>query len=85
MKTADKKFYDDNIEKFLRLYRGKWIVIYNETVLGAWDTSAEAYDEGVTLAESVDILMCEVQPGRPEVHAPAMSLGILGGPVHKPT
>ena len=41
------KFYRRKKEKFFKLYAGKYIVIKNFTVIGAYDSHTEAYSETV--------------------------------------
>lgn len=39
------KYYLDNQNEFVKQYDGKYIVLKNQIVLGAYDSEVEAYEE----------------------------------------
>jgi len=45
MLDKEFKYYLDNQEKLVKEYDGKFIVIKNETVIGAYNTESDAYFE----------------------------------------
>ena len=45
MLEKEFKYYLDNQGKLVKQYNGKFIVIKNKTVIGAYDTEMDAYNE----------------------------------------
>ena len=43
MLDAEYKYYLEHQQELLKLYRGRFVVIVGETVVGNYDTQAEAY------------------------------------------
>ncbi len=62
MLDKDIKFYRENKEKLREQYMGKYIVIRNRKVLGAYDTHAEAYEKSIQHNDVGTFIIEHVKP-----------------------
>jgi hypothetical protein len=60
MLEREYKFYQDNKAELLQRYRGRWIVISEEKIIGDYSTKEEAYKAGEELAGLGNFLMQQV-------------------------
>jgi hypothetical protein len=51
MLDKEYDFYIKNLSALLKKYKGKYIVIVGEEVVGSYDTEIEAYTESIILYE----------------------------------
>jgi hypothetical protein len=64
MLEKEFKYYLDNQEELVRKYSGKFIVIKNMVVIGAYDSHGEAYDSTVKTEELGTFLIQHCIPGK---------------------
>ena len=57
------EFYKENQSDLLNKYRGKFIVIKDKRVVGAYDSEPEAYAETIESQKSSNFLIQEVDEG----------------------
>jgi len=72
-------FFQKKKEEWLKLYEGKFVVIKDEELLGAYDTEGEAYKNGLDKYGNIPFLIKKVQPEEPAEEIPAYMLGVIGG------
>jgi hypothetical protein len=78
----EQAWYEEHKEELLAKYRGKWIVVHNENLVGVYDSSAEAYNKGVEITKCEEILVRSAEESEKPVTAPAMTLGLLSAPLY---
>ena len=78
----EQKWFDAHEAELLSAYLGKWVVVYNESLVGAFDDFSQAYREGVGRTQSEDIYICHVTEDEDVFSAPANSLGIVDAPTY---
>lgn len=59
----DFQYYLDNQEEIVKKYKGKYIVIKDQTIVGIYDNELEAYTESTKQFELGSFLIQECQPG----------------------
>lgn len=59
----DFQYYLDNQDKLLKQYNGKFVVIKNQEVLGAYDSEVEAIDATTSEHELGTFLIQKCEPG----------------------
>ncbi|MBA7525951.1 hypothetical protein ES705_18111 [subsurface metagenome] len=59
----DFQYYLDNQEELVKKYKGKYIVIKDQTIVGIYDNELEAYTESTKQFELGSFLIQECQPG----------------------
>jgi len=57
------EYYIKNQQELVKQYKGKFIVIKEQSVVGVYDTEIEAYNKSVEEFELGTFLIHEVQPG----------------------
>lgn len=57
------KFYVKHQNEFLKSYLGKFLLIKDEKLIGAFDTSSDAYDAGKSKFELGTFLIQKCEPG----------------------
>lgn len=57
------EYYKDHQEELIEKYEGKFLVIKNRTIQGAYDTELEAYTEGQKKFELGTFLIQQCLPG----------------------
>jgi len=78
----ERAWYEANKESLLAKYRGKWIVVHGETLVGVFDDSTVAYNTGVETTRCEEILVRRVVERDEPFSAPALALGLLDAPVY---
>lgn len=63
MLDKELQYYIDNQKELVKKYRGKFIVIKDQKVIGAYSSEIEAYTESVKQHELGTFLIQECQPG----------------------
>lgn len=63
MLEKEFQYYIDNQDEIVKKYNGKYIVIKNNQVIGAYDTNIEAYDETTKTEELGTFLIQLCSPG----------------------
>lgn len=63
MLDKEFKYYLDNQEKLVKEYEGKFIVIKNQSVIGAYYTEMEAYNETQKKSKLGTFLIQYCMPG----------------------
>ncbi len=77
MLEVERKFLDQNRDKLLKDYGGRFLVIKGEEVSGAFDSMNEAL-QGAALKHGMEnVLIRRPADAQMEVSVPALTLGIL--------
>lgn len=63
MLEKEFKYYLDNQDELVKKYNDKFIVIKEQTVIGAYDTEMEAYDEMLKVHKLGTFLIQHCLPG----------------------
>jgi len=63
MLKKEFNWYLDNQTELVRKYKGKFIVVKNQEVIGIYDSEIEAYSESAKTHELGTFLIQECQPG----------------------
>ncbi len=69
MLEKEYKYYKDNQDKFLNLYRNKFIVIKNDEVIASYDDLGTAYNETIKEHELGTFMIHQCLPREEEVHS----------------
>ena len=77
MLDAERQYYADNLDALLRQYRGRFVVIKDNAVIGAFDTMDGAIREGARRFGLESFLARRVEEHAPELSFPALTLGLL--------
>ena len=77
MLDAERRYYSDHLVDLLEQYRGRFIVIKDSSVVGAFDTMDEALREGARRFGLSSFLARRAEETSPEVSFPALTLGLL--------
>lgn len=63
MLKKEFEYYLEHQNEFVEKYRGKFLVIKDNGIIGIYDTEIEAYTESVKNEEAGTFLIQECQPG----------------------
>ncbi len=63
MLDQEFKYYIDNQSDLVTKYKGKYLVIKDQSIVGVYNTEIEAYSEAVKIYELGTFLIQECQPG----------------------
>jgi hypothetical protein len=75
---AEREFFDAHRAELLRDHRGKFVLIKDAHLVGAFDTAENAYIAGVRQFGNVPFLIKQVVETEPVAHIPVLTLGLLG-------
>lgn len=78
----ERAWFNAHRDELLAQHEGRWVVVHDETLVGVYDSLAEAYAEGIKATGEEEILVRQVTKNDPTFSAPAMTLGILRAPVY---
>jgi hypothetical protein len=78
MLETEREFYSEKLADWLNQYPGKFVLIKEKEMVGAFDTEDEAVAEGARRFGLQPYLVRRIQKQKQtEVTAPALTLGIL--------
>jgi hypothetical protein len=63
MLTTEFKYYIDNQLELVEKFKGKFLVIKDQGVIGVYDSEIDAYSETIKVEELGTFLIQECQPG----------------------
>jgi len=76
-------FYEKNLEKWLIMYPGKFILVKGEELVGVYDTNEQALATGASLFGLASYLIRRVEKNKEDIRLPALTLGLLyANPAH---
>jgi len=78
----ESKWFAAHEAELLQRYADKWVVVYRESLIGAFESFSSAYREGVKLTNSEEIFICHVTETDDVFSAPANHLGIIDAPTY---
>jgi Family of unknown function (DUF5678) len=64
MLEKEFKYYLDHQDELVKKYNGKFLVIKNQTIIDAYDTKQDAYDNATSKFELGTFLIQECLPGQ---------------------
>jgi hypothetical protein len=85
MLDTERKFLEENRDRLLKEYGGKFLVIKGEDVSGAFDTMEEALQGAVVQHGLENVLIRRPSEAQIELSAPALTLGILNANPTQPS
>ena len=75
--ATEKQYLNENLERLRKLHPGKYVLIHDEEVLGAFETYDAGVDYGVNNVREKPFLVRSVmKPEDQAADVPALSLGI---------
>lgn len=77
----ERDFYEANKAEYLRLYKGKFVLIRDKELHGSFDSFDAAYNAGVDKFGNAPMLIRRVEEQDPTENIPAYYLGLLHGPL----
>ena len=77
MLDTERQYYDDNLPALLDQYRGRFVVIKDRAVAGAFGTIDDALQEGARRFGLQPFLIRLVDEAPQVVSIPALTLGLL--------
>ena len=83
MLEKELAFYDKNLESWLSIYPGKFILVKGEELVGVFDTNEQALTTGASLFGLASFLIRRVEESKEDIRLPALTLGLLyANPTH---
>ncbi len=70
-------FYKSNKLDFLKNYRGKFVLIVGERLVGSFDFPETAYAAGIREFGNIPMLIKQVTEQEPVAYMPAFTLGLI--------
>ena len=74
---TELQFYEKNKQEYLKLYKGQFVLIKGEKLVGAFTTDAEAYKAGLEQFGNKPFLIKQVLEGDTKVSYPALTVGAI--------
>jgi len=71
------KYYEKNKKEFLKTYKGQFVVIKDNKLIGSYTTEIEAYRAGVEGFGTASFLIKRVVDQEPSVDIPALTTGAI--------
>lgn len=71
------KYYEQNKKEFLKTYKGQFMVIKDNKLIGSYTTEIEAYKAGVEEFGTASFLIKRVVDQEPTVDIPALTTGAI--------
>jgi hypothetical protein len=82
MLDIERQFFEENRESLALQYPGKFLVIKEREVVGAFDDMNDALSEGTRTFGLTSFLVRNVNETRSEISIPALTLGLLSADTH---
>jgi len=79
MLDTEREYFEQNRESLLRTFPGKFVVVKEQTVLGAFDSMNEALAAGAKEWGMTSFLVRRTDQTPEDVSIPALALGLLRG------
>ena len=74
-------FYNKHKQEYLKLYKGQFVLIKGDRLIGAFTTDAEAYKAGVEQFGNQPFLIKQVLDDETTVSYPALTVGMINASV----
>ncbi len=74
---TELNFYQKNKQEYLKLYKGQFVLIKGEKLVGAYTTDAEAYKAGLEQFGNQPFLIKQVLEDDTQVSYPALTVGAI--------
>lgn len=85
MLEKERAFFDNNRNELVSKYLGKFVVVKDDRLLGAYNTIDDALAEGASAVGLEPFLVREVTTAEEkEINIPALTLGILRADSSRP-
>jgi len=80
----ERAWYKTHKAKLLEAHLGKWIVVFEDALVGVYDSFGTAYSKGVKVTKNEHIFVHQVlDVDTPTNLPPALAIGILHAPIYK--
>lgn len=77
----EEAWFKANLQDLLKNHGGRWAVVYHQSLLGLFDSFSEAYKQGISLANSDQILVRQIrEDDEPREISINYSLGLFDAP-----
>jgi hypothetical protein len=77
MLEEERRFYEENLPQWIDQYADRFVLVKGRDLIGTFNTMEEALAQGARLFGLQSFLVRQVLPNQPELHVPALALGIL--------
>ena len=74
---TEREFYDKHRQEYLKLYKGQFVLIKGDKLIGTYTTDAEAYRAGVEQFGNQPFLIKQVLDDDTTVSFPALTVGAI--------
>jgi len=71
------EFFEKSLPEWMKQHRGKYALVKGHELVDVFDTAENAYVSGVERFGNVPFLVRLISHEKPEVHLPALTLGVL--------
>lgn len=83
MLEEELAFYEKNLENWLSLYPGKFVLVKGEELVGVYDSNEQALTAGASLFGLASYLIRCIEKSKEDIKLPALTLGLLyANPTH---
>ena len=72
------EFFEAHRAEWLAQHKGRFALVKGQQLIGTFDTAENAYVDGVPRFGNTPFLIKQILEREPIVHAPALTLGLLG-------
>jgi hypothetical protein len=80
--VKEMAWFNEHRQDLLTKHRGKWVVVYNEVLVGIFDNFKDAYTSGIAATKSRELLVKQIL----EKESPMeISINITHGLLYAPT
>lgn len=85
MLEKERQYFDENKAKLIAAHSGKFVLVKDAELIGAFNTIEEAISEGARRFGLSSFLVRQVTPDpAPDINIPALNLGILNANSTRP-
>jgi hypothetical protein len=77
MLDKEREYFETHRAEWLKKYPGKFVLVKDEELIGAFNTQQEALIEGARRFGTASFLVRQVEQSEQVVYIPALTLGIL--------
>ena len=82
MLDIERRYFEENQQTLAQQYPGKFLLIKESEVIGAFDTMNDAIGEGARVYGLSSFLVRNVNEAQSAVSIPALTLGLLRADTH---
>ena len=81
--TAEKEWFENNLQHLIAAHRGQWAVVYNKRLVGIFGSFQEAYNSGIRDTGTENIFIRQItEKNEPIDSSINLYLGLLSAPIY---